>query len=672
MRFGVHRSVPVVEAAIAYSTGPSSEHPETRLAPANRQDRDQHEEQPPPPCDYALFSATLPALGHEGAYRYRLGYRTSNGAWQWMAEDRVILSTGAPRSLADIERRFLGCVEGRPAYGPLPKGSVTPSPADWRKRLFYSVNVDRFAQGDPARRRLGLVRYDPDDPYASHGGTLKGLEGKLDYLADLGVGALILNPVYVNAHDGYHGYHPLHLLAVDPRLGDIKNLRDLVQAAHARGIAVLIDLIVNHLADVVAWEPAPEGLRGRFRFDLGESDVPLPYPLELQHPDFFHAPTHDGLVGAPLFGFLADWRTEHGHVADSLIAHLKYWIAETDVDGLRFDAVRHVDLAFWQRCVPEVRDYCRAIGKTGFLMLGEHAGRSAEEVGVYSMAAGFPGMIDYPFHYLFRGIFDIGDHVLPELSAYFDRDAFCYRDSRFNLTFIDNQDTSRFLHDWGPRFGSLEMARRSLRAALALAIFGPGIPSIYYGTEQEFSGAIGQFDAPDGSGQGHDCHVREDMFSNPGCRWIFGAINAPPHPPFDRGNPTFSAIRRFSDLRRSIPALFAGDRHTVVGDHAETIAWMMWDEGDGEGTGDLVMVAMNFSADRLFRRRLTTAVIAPSLPPSGRAALQEADGRFPSLVGDNAVVTVRDGEVVLSLDCLTVLVTRLAISDKAAQREVGP
>ena len=625
VRFGIHSSVPVAEAAIAYTAGPTTDPPASRTAPAERLD----EHRSPPICDHMLFSCVLPALGREGAYRYRLGYRDPNGTWQWMAEDRVIVITGAPRSLNTTERHFLGCVKGRAVYGPVPRDAATPSPADWRKRLFYSVIVDRFAQGEPERRGLGFVRYDPSDPHASHGGTLKGLESKLDYLADLGIGALILNPVYVNTGDGYHGYHPVHLLAVDPRLGDMEDLRNLVRAAHARGIAVLIDIIVNHLADVVVWEPAPDGFRGRFRFDLDESAVPLPYPLELQHPDFFHAPTHDGLVGAPLFGFLADWRTEHGHVADSLIAHLKYWIAETDVDGLRFDAVRHVDLEFWRRCVPEIDGYCRSIGKADFLMLGEHAGRSAEEVGVYSTAAGFPGMIDYPFHYLFRGIFDIGDHVLPELSEYFDKKAFCYRDSRANLTFIDNQDTSRFLHDWGPRFGSLETARQTLRAALALLIFGPGMPSLYYGTEQEYSGAIGQFDGPDGDSQGHDCHVREDMFSNPECRWIFGAINTPPHPPFDRSNPTFSAIRRFADLRRSIPALFAGDRHTVIGDDEDAIAWLMWDDGDGVRGGDLLMVAMNFSATRRFRHRLNTATIAPSLPLPGALSCKRPRGPSP-------------------------------------------
>ncbi len=627
IRFGVLRALPCMATGVSVVAVGMADDAAPEILEAE-------EDEPDTVSDlsgYRMFRVVLPPAGREGGIAYRLGYRAMDGAWHWRADWRRLIVTNAPRLSADIERSYLGHVDGRPVYGPPPVVRATPSPADWRHRLFYSIVIDRFARGRADRRHAGLVPFRPEDARGSHGGTLDGIEDRLDYLADLGVGAIVLSPVYVNDAAGYHGYHPLHLLAVDPRLGGMEDLRSLVAAAHARGIAVLIDVIVNHLADCLDWVATDNGHEARFKYECGDLQVPLPYPEDLRHPAFFHSPGGDELVGTPLFGFLADWRTEHAYVREHLIRHLTYWIAEADIDGFRFDAVRHVDLPFWTHCVEEVGRYCRAIGKADFLMLGEHAGHTAAEVGPYSRDAAFTGMIDYPLHYCLREVFENGG-TAAAVSRYLEHDAFAYRDSRWNLAFIDNQDTSRFLHNWGDRFGGLDRARHAHRAALTVLILGPAMPCVYYGTEQEFSGALGMHKTDDGQWVGHDAHVREDMFPNPDCQWIFGPINTPLHQPFDRTNPTFTAIRELARLRAERPAIRSGDRYTVIGDDPAVLAWIMWSK---EGAGDLVLVAANLSPDGPQCHSIDLAAVATRLPDGARAILARKSG-WSALVVDRA------------------------------------
>ncbi|MEQ9126136.1 MAG: alpha-amylase family glycosyl hydrolase, partial [Alphaproteobacteria bacterium] len=214
---------------------------------------------------------------------------------------------------------------------------------------------------------VGLARFDPACPFAAHGGDLAGVIDRLDYLAALGVGAILLSPLNLNGPEGYHGYHPVDLYAVEPRLGDLAAVQALVQAAHRRGLAVLLDQVLNHVAPMLDWRRAGEGWRGVFRYDMADArHLPL-QPEGLRDPACFHDPSTDGDdVRGRLFGFLDDWRAEREDVAAALVRSLKYWLAATDADGFRYDAVRHVEPAFWRRCTGELRRYAAAIGKTGF------------------------------------------------------------------------------------------------------------------------------------------------------------------------------------------------------------------------------------------------------------------------------------------------------------------
>jgi glycosidase len=588
---------------------------------------------------YQLFRAELPALDQAGCYHYQIGYTGQDGRWCWSPTTRTVIVTAAPRRFDNIDQHFLGWHNGRQVSGPVPVQKMTPVPDDWRRRLFYSLMLDRFAIAAPQRQGQGFVRFNPDCALSAHGGDLAGLHARLDYLQELGVGALILSPLYINAADGYHGYHALHLLGVDPRYGTLEDVRALVRAAHQRNILVLFDVLVNHIADVVSWQQTDAGLHGRFRFDLEAQASPPPLPVELSDPGFFHSPDCEGLIEAPLFGFLEDWRTEHSFVRKHLITHLKYWISTTDVDGFRFDAVRHVELDFWQQCLRELRDYCQVIGKPNFFLLGEHAGHLSQDVGVYSRDAGFSGMIDYPLYYRLRAVFAEATASPASLADYLDYEVFAYRDSRYNLAFLDNHDTTRFRHHAEDHTADEETAYRRHLCALAWLILGPQLPCIYYGTEQEFNGAHVVRPDRDGKPIAYDCHVREDMFVNAGCLGPAGPLNRPRHPPYDRSNRTFQTIRRLAALRAAQPALWQGDRYGITADHGWLVSYLMWTEAGG---GSLMLIMINF-AEQTIQLGWDLNHIAPALSLTGRDRLLRA-GSYKILFQEGDLQIDKTGE----------------------------
>jgi glycosidase len=141
----------------------------------------------------------------------------------------------------------------------LPRGRVFPSPVNWRDQILYQLLPDRFSDGREPQRPM-FDRNSPEQFRASqkaswmaagnkfNGGTLKGIASKLDYLQNLGVTTIWVNPPWKQRIDlqTYHGYGIQNFLEIDPRFGTRQDLRDLVDAAHDRGMYVILDVIYNH------------------------------------------------------------------------------------------------------------------------------------------------------------------------------------------------------------------------------------------------------------------------------------------------------------------------------------------------------------------------------------------------------------------------------------------
>jgi glycosidase len=127
--------------------------------------------------------------------------------------------------------------------------------SDWRDEVIYQVLIDRFANGDSAND----FNVDPTSLAHWHGGDWKGLEDHLDYVQALGVTTIWISPVVKNVDtdagfDGYHGYWTQDFSTPNPHFGDVPALRSMVAAAHAVGIKVILDIVVNHVGQLFYYD----------------------------------------------------------------------------------------------------------------------------------------------------------------------------------------------------------------------------------------------------------------------------------------------------------------------------------------------------------------------------------------------------------------------------------
>jgi alpha-amylase len=328
-------------------------------------------------------------------------------------------------------------------------GAKTAAPAATKEPatpVIYFAMTDRFANGD----RSNDHGADPAAAGAYHGGDLAGLRAKLPYLDELGVDVLWISPIVDNIDEpvrgagfedwGYHGYWAKDFERVDEHLGTEDDLRGLVAHAHARGMRVLLDVVLNHPGYGARWADDPAWTRAPTRGDCGA----------------------DALTEC-LYG-LPDFRTERPEVADWLIARHVDWLARSGADGFRVDSAKHVGL--------DVLAGLRAAAPRAFL-LGE----------VWGLRPGAPDAAPY-----LAGAFDaVYDFELYERAFAFVTGAADARvtaawlaargpDADRFVTFLNTHDTPGFLHRLGGD-------RDAFLVAAALLLTAPGTPLLYYGDE---------------------------------------------------------------------------------------------------------------------------------------------------------------------------------------------
>jgi glycosidase len=289
-----------------------------------------------------------------------------------------------------------------------------PSPADWRDQWIYFLLVDRFNNPHAPPRHLPF-----DGPHgAFQGGTFDGVRRQLDYLQQLGVGALWLSPVLKNCQYNpftYHGYGIQDFLqvdprfaadpaaaAADPRLAEAE-LRALVDEAHARGIYVIFDIVLNHAGDVFAYvlddgrqvaeadgcdRPYPIAWRdadgaGRPAWAEAPADPPPDaaiWPAELRRNACFRRQGRGGEAGGD-FASLKELVTAlrqvdaaqgaHFPVRNALIRAYQYAIARYDVDGFRIDTLKYIEPDFARVFGNAMREFALSFGKRNFFTFGE-------------------------------------------------------------------------------------------------------------------------------------------------------------------------------------------------------------------------------------------------------------------------------------------------------------
>ena len=379
---------------------------------------------------------------------------------------------------------------------------------------FYFVMPDRFENGDtandngdlPPGKGAGQSGFDPTGKGWYHGGDLKGLTAKLDYIKGLGTTAIWLTPSFKNKavqpqdnSAGYHGYWITDFTHIDPHLGTNADLRALVDGAHARGMKVFFDIITNHTADVIEYTDGGVGRKGYVSKDVSPyrtaagtpfddrdfaggtffptlaptgqpscSDPPsfftsFPYhpcvpdaerdvkvPAWLNDVSLYHNRGDTTFTGensqyGDFFG-LDDLFTENPRVVDGFIDIYETWIRDFHIDGFRMDTMKHVDDAFWQRFAPAIESYAKSQGIPDFYMFGEVAEDFSRPItSHYMVHDAVQGVLDFPFQTAATH-FAAGSAPTDELRDFFvDDDWYTDGDSNvYNLpTFLGNHDRGR-------------------------------------------------------------------------------------------------------------------------------------------------------------------------------------------------------------------------------------
>ncbi|MEO0769752.1 MAG: glycoside hydrolase family 13 protein [Cyanobacteria bacterium J06649_4] len=327
---------------------------------------------------------------------------------------------------------------------------------DWfHQSVIYQIFVERFAPDAASAFAT------PEDKADFHGGTLKGIMAKLDYLASLGITCLWLTPIFPSPT--HHGYDATDYGSIEPRLGTTADFQQLLAEAAHRKIKVVLDYVANHCSNqhpafVAATQSQQSKTYPWFRF----SDWPEGYDSFYNLPD------------------LPKFNTDYSEVQDYLINHACHWL-EQGVSGFRLDHAHGVSHGFWSL----FRAATRAIAPES-ITFGEITETSPL---MKSFAGRMDGCLDFRLAELLRGFFAYGTVSVSELDRALSRH-FAYFQGHLALpSFLDNHDMNRFLWIVGGD-------SRRLRLAALCQFTLPGAPIVYYGTEVRLSqdAAVGRLE----------------------------------------------------------------------------------------------------------------------------------------------------------------------------------
>jgi len=512
----------------------------------------------------------------------------------------------AKKSLAEIDLRSL-----------LTAKRFFPSPAAWEDQVLYFLLVDRFSDGkekgyrdlngnvigtgttplfrpadalnavqtvaDAARWRDAGGRY--------VGGTLAGVTSKLGYLKRMGVTAIWLSPIFkqVAFQETYHGYGIQDYLRVNPRFGTADDLKELVDIAHAQGMRVILDIILNHTGDVFTYnanrylntdqnghqflDPRWDGSRydvGGFNNSHGSASLPFArtdpskpeafpgaddaiWPIEFQDPAVFTCMGHiSNFDFDPEFreGDFFDLKDVHqgagpvdAYQPSEALKHqlnvYKYWMAFADLDGYRVDTVKHMDPGASRLFGSAVHEFAARIGKDNFCLIAEITGGRAnafDTLGITGLDAAL-GIDDIPdkLEFLAKGLRNPADYFdLFRNSELVGQGSHTWFRNKVVTLFNDHDQVSKGQEK--ARFCADKAKAKAVLNALAVNVMTLGIPCIYYGTEQSFDGH--------GTGDGADRYIRESMFGGE-----FGSFGSRERHFFDETSPIYIELQKILKIR---------------------------------------------------------------------------------------------------------------------------
>ena len=386
--------------------------------------------------------------------------------------------------------------------------SCGQDPYDWQDGTLYFVFVDRFVNGDTSND-------DPENGVATpanyQGGDLAGVKQKIDdgYFNDLGVNALWLTAPYDNAdapgqgddgraYSAYHGYWPSDLDKVEPRLGTLDDLKAVVDAAHAHGLKVFLDYVMNHVSD--------------------ES------PVYAQHPDWFWPINKDdgtyclcgagcGWNGADgrrcwFRPYLPDFNFENPDARAWSVDNAVGWARKTGIDGFRLDAVKQIETQWIVDLRARLTSEIDPTRNQSFYMVGETFDGNRGLIGSYvNPRTMLDGQFDFPLRAQIASNILRREGSMADLAGFLDSNDRAYVPGAVMGTFLGNHDLPRAIHiaEDTPEFGPWDGGKdrgwdntpvlpdydrpfQRIAVAYALLMTTRGMPLIYYGDEIGMAG----------------------------------------------------------------------------------------------------------------------------------------------------------------------------------------
>src|SRR3990172_8328601 len=408
--------------------------------------------------------------------------------------------------------------------------------------VFYQIFPDRFANGDPKNDPPNVQPWgSPPTIRNFMGGDLRGIINKLDYLLDLGINCIYLNPIFQSPAN--HRYSTTDYYKIDPRLGDMRDFNALLEVAHNNGVRVILDGVFNHCG------------RGFFAFvDLLENQRDSAYR------DWYHVKQFpvEAYLTSEAKDYLAWWsinslpkfNTSNPQVRQYLLNVAEYWIAQ-GADGWRLDVPNEIDDdEFWG----EFRQVVKATNPDAYLV-GEIWDQDPRWVG----EGHFDGLMNYPVRKALLQVLTSGTSEVAQFASKLESNLKAYQRENAYAMYVPlgSHDTERLLSILN---GDVVKAKLAYLFQFAY----PGAPAIYYGDE------IGMVGGKD-----------------PECRGAF---------PWDQRqwNAELRAwVKLLVSTRKRIPALRRWDyQHLLVDNRRRCFAF-------ARTLGDsAVMVVMNMSATR--------------------------------------------------------------------------
>jgi cyclomaltodextrinase / maltogenic alpha-amylase / neopullulanase len=309
--------------------------------------------------------------------------------------------------------------------------------------ILYQIIIDRFYPGDRTSWK------DADGPDDFFGGTLQGVIDKLDYLRSLGINCIWLSPCF--SSPSHHGYDATDLFSIEPRLGTLNDLKELVSRAHQSGIRVILDFVANHISN------------RHPKFLEASTDKSSKYHTWFMWKEWPH--DYDSFFGVhELPEINLDNPEARKHVIDAAL----FWISECHIDGFRLDYAYGVPHDFWV----DFRQATKALNPDLWLF--------GEVVETAELQRSFEGKLDGSLDFLLlqalRGLFAFHSWDLREFDTFLNAHETFFPTTFSRPSFLDNHDMNRFL--WVVN-GNTSKLRLAALCQFTLA----GAPIIYYGTE---------------------------------------------------------------------------------------------------------------------------------------------------------------------------------------------